>query len=134
VPLTAALHMCGFREDDPVATLGPCALRSARATQHTSLLLTLCRDNPASLLDLDTSDTPPAFSMRWVLVMGSICDLCMGPPPHRAPFWTALVTTVSAPQVAGRVGLLGDALASNNEVVSWAKWLAVASLDSASCL
>jgi hypothetical protein len=29
---------------------------------------------------------------------------------------------------------LGDALASNNEVVSWAKWLAVASLDSASCL
>jgi hypothetical protein len=135
-PLTAGLHMCGFREDAPVATLGLCALRSGSAPQHTSLLLILCRDCPASLLDLDTSDVPPAFSMRWALVMGSICDLCIGTPAHRAPFWNALLATVASPQVAEQVALFGQghvddvrAVTLENDTSAWAKWLAVAALS-----
>ena len=135
------LHSSGFDAETPLATLPTCAARAAARPELAAPLLTLARDSPDSLLDLEAplathAAGPAPFNLRWALLAGSLCDLVLGTPAHAAPFWRALLECDSAPSLSGRIDLWGAQRAIDAREVSsdasggvWASWLAAALLS-----
>ena len=135
--LSSALVPLGLKTQWPQATLSLCARRAAARPELSALLLTLARQVPAALLDLDLADAAPrAWNMRWAFLAGSACDLALGTPAEAAPFWRALLDTSAAPECDGRLDLWGagravdaDAVAADSSGFVWASWLAAAMLS-----
>lgn len=85
---------------------------------------------------LGTVESPVAWSLRWSILCGSLCDLANNRSSRGAAFWNGLLRIVAQPVIHDFVDMWGDCRAPDVEAVHsdakgevWGQWLAAALLS-----